>query len=186
MPRKIKAKEDLVFNKGNDQLNNQNTSIEDLAEMLAKKIADVPVPKQKKKRLISEERKEILREQLKRGREKSMQTRSIETKSAKIALHEAPTKALTSDSSPTQPQQQHHDAHNGKLDELINQMKEITALHKSKITKEKEDEEFLEFKKPVPKSTPTIAPTPTPIPTPAPTIAPKRPYYVPLPNNFIF
>ena len=162
-----------------------------------------PPPKPKQKRVLTEERKEQLREQLAKGREKSLYSRTMMQKANPpeftTSLEPEPPKKVQKQRKKAetvkveQPTYSHE-----KIDELITNIKELTQAQKTKMEKkekiEKEKEEkakekeieiedekflFLPEKKSIP-----IKQEP-----PKPAIAtPKQPsiYYVPKPNNRIF
>ena len=162
-----------------------------------------PPPKPKQKRVLTEERKEQLREQLAKGREKSLYSRTMMQKANPpeftTSLEPEPPKKVQKQRKKAetvkveQPTYSHE-----KIDELITNIKELTQAQKTKMEKkekiekekeekakekqiEMEDEKFLFL--PEKKSIPIKQEPQKPA-----IVIQKQPsiYYVPKPNNRIF
>jgi len=147
-------------------------------------------PKPKQKRVISEERRQQLREQLIKGREMSIKSRSKENKKPEeskpmIEIKPVEAKPQTQDLSKLETK------FDSMLDELkqLNQLSKETLEHKKakkKIKEEKEvEKEFLLFKKKEKKEETSESKPTQPTPQPAQPPAPKIPkyYFIPHPKN---
>ena len=165
-----------------------------------------PPPKPKQKRVLTEERKEQLREQLAKGREKILYSQTMMPKTNPpeftTSLEPEPPKKVQKQRKKAetvkveQPTYSHE-----KIDELITNIKELTQAQKTKMEKKEkierekeekarerereiEDEKFLFL--PEKKSIPIKQEPPKPaIATPKPAITTPTPYIyrVPKPNN---
>ena len=118
-----------------------------------------PPPKPKQKRVLTEERKQVLRDQLTRGREKSLHLRTMTRKldspefTTTLEDENLPPKPAKV---PKQPKVMAPAYSYEKIDELITNIKELTKAQKAKMDKkeklekereekekEKEDDNFL-------------------------------------------
>ena len=107
-----------------------------------------PPPKPKPKRVLTEERKQVLRDQLARGREKSLHSRTMMRKldppefTTTLEHENLPPKPAKV---PKQPKAMAPAYSHEKIDELITNIKELTKAQKAKMDKkeklEKEKEE---------------------------------------------
>ena len=196
MPPKA-TKSQPVFDQNHEE--SPQVNYEEIVKQLVTQMGQTqtPPPKPKQKRVLTEERKEQLREQLAKGREKSLYSRTMMPKTNPPEF----TTSLEPEPPVKVPKQRKTVAPayaNEKIDELITNIKELTQAQKTKMEKkeklEKEKEEkakekereiedekflFLPEKKSIPIKQEPQKPA---------IVIPKQPsiYYVPKPNNRIF
>ena len=145
-----------VFDHESEQINEeqQQVNYEEVVKHLITQMNQTqnpPKPKPKPKRVLTEERKQVLRDQLARGREKSLHLRTMTRKldapefTTTLEHENLPPKPLKPVKVPKAPKIVVPAYSYEKIDELITNIKELTKAQKAKMDKkeklEKEREE---------------------------------------------